>query len=207
MAGRKSPTLTARATAQKASSASNVYSAQIFADFCEVDLKTVHHWADRGKVAHFRTDGRHLRFRRNDVVRFLRAHGYPLPDALVRARPTIALALPPALLEGASLSLDELAKRLGSRFSVRRHACAAHALAHLVAEAPDAVVLAGGDATLGPSAIAALKEDPATSWMVFVAVPANATDDPSWCERADLVVTAPEIVRLPGEVARALAVV
>ena len=207
MAGRKSPALTARATAQKPSSASNVYSAQIFANFCEVDLKTVHHWADRGKVAHFRTEGRHLRFRRNDVVRFLRAHGYPLPDQLVRARPTIALALPGATLERAPLSLDELAKRLGSRFTVRRHACAAHALSHLVAEAPDAVVLAGGDPTLGAGAIAALKDDPATSWIVFIAVPETAEGDLSWTERADIVVIVPEIPKRPGEVARALAVV
>lgn len=202
MAGRKSPTLTARATAQKASSASNVYSAQILADFCEVDLKTVHHWADRGKVPHFRTDGRHLRFRRNDVVRFLRAHGYPLPEQLVKARPTVALAVPPELLEGASLSLDDLAKRLGSRFSVRRHACAAHALAHLVAEAPDAIIVAGADPTLGAAAIAALKDDPATSWIVFVAVEA----EPSSPRRADIVVSTPDVVKVPGEVARALAV-
>ena len=207
MAGRKSPALTARATAQKPSSASNVYSAQILADFCEVDLKTVHHWADRGKVAHFRTDGRHLRFRRNDVVRFMRAHGYPLPDQLVRARPTVALALPPAILERAPLSLDELAKRLGSRVTVRRHACAAHAFSHLVADAPDAVVVAGADPTLGAAAIAALKEDAATSWIVFIAIPSTADGDLAWSERADLVVAVPDIVKLPGEVARALAVV
>src|SRR6478672_3715870 len=118
MAARKSPSLSARALARHRGS---MYTAQVLADFCEVDLKTVHHWADRGKVPHFRTDGRHLRFRRNDVVRFLRAHGYPLPDALVRARPTVALALATTLLEGAPLSLEELGKRLGSRFSVRRH--------------------------------------------------------------------------------------
>jgi len=207
MAGRKSPALTARATAQRPSSASNVYSAQIFADFCEVDLKTVHHWADRGKVPHFRTDGRHLRFRRNDVVRFLRSHGYPLPDQLVRARPTVALALPSGILEHAPLSLDDLGKRLGSRFSVRRHACGAHALAHLVAEAPDVVVLGTADPSLGPGTIAALKEDPATSWIFFAAIAAGAEEESSWSQRADIVVTATEIVKLPGEIARALAVV
>lgn len=207
MAGRKSPALTARATAQKPSSASNVYSAQIFADFCEVDLKTVHHWADRDKVPHFRTDGRHLRFRRNDVVRFLRAHGYPLPDQLVRARPTVALALPASMLEHAPLSLDDLGKRLGSRFSVRRHACGANALAHLVAEAPDVVVLGTADPSLGAATIAALKEDPATSWIFFVAIPTSAEEESPWSQRADIVVTAAEIVKLPGEIARALAVV
>jgi excisionase family DNA binding protein len=89
MALRKSPGVNGASGRARGS----VYTAQTVADFCEVDLKTVHHWADRGKVPHFRTDGRHLRFRRNDIVRFLRAHGYPLPEALVRARPSVALAL------------------------------------------------------------------------------------------------------------------
>lgn len=217
MALRKSPQLIARATARRTStgspaspaSAANVYSAQIFADFCEVDLKTVHHWADRAKVAHFRTDGRHLRFRRNDVVRFLRSHGYPLPDALVRARPTVALAPGALLPEGATLSLDDLAKRLGSRFSLRRHASGASAVAHLVAEAPDAVVLYDRDGTLGfPAVIAALKADPATSWIFFVLLTAGELDaDAARESGADIVLAAREVVKLPGELARALAVV
>ena len=58
--------------AARARALSKLYTAQEVARFCEVDLKTVHHWADRGKVVHHRTDGRHLRFRRNDLVRFLK---------------------------------------------------------------------------------------------------------------------------------------
>lgn len=200
MALRKSSSLSGRGSARPSGS---VYSAQALADFCEVDLKTVHHWADRGKVAHFRTDGRHLRFRRNEVVKFLRAHGYPLPEALVRARPTVAVSLAPSLLEGAALSLDELTKRLGSRFSVRRHASGVAAVAHLVAEAPDAVVFAHDDATLGfPSVLAALKDDPATSWIVLAVV----TLDASRPEGADIVLDARDIAKLPGDLARTLAV-
>lgn len=205
MALRKSPALTPRAQARARHS---VYSAQALADFCEVDLKTVHHWADRGKVAHFRTDGRHLRFRRNDVVSFLRAHGYPLPDDLVRARPTVALALAPSMLDGGSLSLEDLGKRLGSRFSVRRHSTGVAAVAHLVAEAPDAVVLAHEDATLGfPAVLTALKEDAATSWIVFVIVTRTDGADAARASGADIVLTARDIVKLPGELARTLAVV
>lgn len=209
MAARKpsSPLNPRTTTLRRPSSAANVYSAQTLADFCEVDLKTVHHWADRGKVPHFRTDGRHLRFRRNDVVRFLRAHGYPMPDLLVRARPTVSLAVPPLVLDGASLSLEDLGKRLGSRFTLKRHVCAASAIAHLVADAPDAVVLAGADPTLGALAIAALKDDPATSWIVFIAIPDGIDETVTSSHRADLLVTAGDIVRLPGELARALAVV
>jgi excisionase family DNA binding protein len=205
MALRKPAALTLRAPARPKQ---NVYSAQALADFCEVDLKTVHHWADRGRVPHFRTDGRHLRFRRNDVVRFLRAHGYPLPDALVRARPTVALALSPAAVEGGPLSLDELAKRLGSRFSVRRFASAVNAVAHLVAEAPDAVVLTQADATLGfLSAIAALKADPASSWVVLAVLVDRDVAEEARAAGADIVLAPREAAKLPGELARALAVV
>jgi excisionase family DNA binding protein len=209
MAVRKPAALTARALARRKSGGSNVLSAQVLADFCEVDLKTVHHWADRGKVPHFRTDGRHLRFRRNDVVRFLRAHDYPLPDALVRARPTVALALGAPLLEGASLSLEDLGKRLGSRFSVRRHPSGVAAIAHLVSEEPDAIVIADDDTTLGfPSALAALKEDPVTAWVVLVLVTSadGETRDGSRAAGADIVLSARDIIKLPGELARMLAI-
>lgn len=42
------------------------------ADLCEVDLKTIHNWVERGCIPHFRTPGRHLRFQALDVARFLR---------------------------------------------------------------------------------------------------------------------------------------
>ncbi len=59
------------------------------AAFCDVDLKTIHNWADRGKIRGWRTRGRHLRFRRLDVVDFLRAYGFPIPDALREGRPRV----------------------------------------------------------------------------------------------------------------------
>ena len=197
----------ARASARASARAPSVYTAQALADFCEVDLKTVHHWATRGKVPHFRTDGRHLRFRRNDVVRFLRAHNYPLPDALVRARPTVALALGPSSFAGNPLTLDDLAKRLGSRFALRRHASAAIALAHLLADAPDALVVAHDDPTLGfPSAVAAIKADPALSWIVMVVVAKGDLQAAVREAGADVALAALDIARLSGELARALAV-
>jgi len=197
----------ARGTARASARATSVYTAQDLADFCEVDLKTVHHWADRGKVPHFRTDGRHLRFRRNDVVRFLRAHGYPLPDALVRARPSVALALGPRPFDGTPLSLDDFAKRLGSRFTVRRHPSAAIALAHLLADAPDALIVAHEDATLGlAAAIAALKADPELAWIVIAAVAHEDLVESLRAAGADVVVATRDVAKLTGELARALAV-
>ena len=187
----------------KTRSGARVYTAQTLADFCEVDLKTVHHWADRGKVPHFRTEGRHLRFRRNDVVRFLRAHNYPLPDALVRARPSVALALGQTSLEGAALTLDEVTKRLGSRFAVRRHASGAIALAHLLLDGPDALVFAYDDATLGlPAAIAALKADPALAWIVVAVITPLAEG----VQGADVSIAPRDAAKLSGELARILAV-
>lgn len=200
-----SPAATRRA--RGAVRAPSVYTAQALADFCEVDLKTVHHWAERGKVTHFRTEGRHLRFRRNDVVRFLRAHGYPLPDALVRARPTIALALGSSSFRTAALTLDDFAKRLGSRFVVRRHGSAAIALAHLLADGPDALVVAHDDATLGfPSAVAALKSDPALSWIVIAVVAEGDQLEAIRAAGADLAIEARDVAKLSGELARTLAV-
>ena len=55
------------------------------ASLCEVDLKTIHNWVDRGRIPHFRTPGRHLRFRAADVAEFLRAWGYSVPRELARA--------------------------------------------------------------------------------------------------------------------------
>ncbi len=56
------------------------------ASICEVDLKTIHNWVERGKIKHFRTPGRHLRFRSEDVVEFLHAYGYSVPRELCRDR-------------------------------------------------------------------------------------------------------------------------
>src|SRR5262245_17770091 len=61
------------------------------AALCEVDLKTIHNWVDRGRIAHFRTPGRHLRFRAADVAEFLRAWGYTVPRELARASSRVAL--------------------------------------------------------------------------------------------------------------------
>src|SRR5688572_17344560 len=140
-----------------------LYTGQDVARFCEVDLKTVHHWAERARVPHFRTEGRHLRFRRNDVVRFLRAHGYPLPPAVTSIRPRVLCSIPN----------DELVKRLGSRFSVRRVDNAVLAVARLVSEEPDGVVLSLDDPSFGGvAALASLKADDATRWIAFAVVAA-----------------------------------
>lgn len=60
----------------------NIMKATDLARFCEVDLKTIHNWVERGKIDYWRTPGQHLRFTREAVVTFLQKWGYPIPDEL-----------------------------------------------------------------------------------------------------------------------------
>ena len=135
-----------------------VYTAQDVARFCEVDLKTIHHWADAGKIPHRRTEGRHLRFRRNQVLAFLHAHGYPLPSPITTEKPTVFVAsLDPAL--------DEVVKRIAARFYVQRFECAAMAIARLLSDEPDALIVLEGDATWSEATASALARDAETNWV------------------------------------------
>jgi excisionase family DNA binding protein len=174
-----------------------LYTAQDVARFCEVDLKTIHHWADAGKIPHHRTEGRHLRFRHNHVVRFLRAHGYPLHDELTGARPIVHYAAPTS-------HDDEVVTKLSARFFVQRYTDGAVALAHLVSGVPDAIVLASGDPTFGgAAAIAALRARPETGAPLFILV-APPDDEAAHASGADWVVAESELGRLASELAKLL---
>lgn len=67
----------------------DLFTAPEVARFCKVDLKTIHNWVDRQQIEHFRTPGRHLRFRRADVIDFLRRFSYPVPEELQPRRPAV----------------------------------------------------------------------------------------------------------------------
>ncbi len=173
-----------------------IYTAQDVARFCEVDLKTVHHWTERGRIPHHRTEGRHLRFRRNDLLRFLRAHGYPLPEAITSVRPRVMVAV----------AHDELDKKLSARFTLRRFDRAVQALARLVADEPDAVVLSLADDSFGAAAaLAALKRDPETSWIAFAVVAAPDVVGAAKEAGAEVAVPDADILRVAPELARLLA--
>jgi excisionase family DNA binding protein len=68
-----------------------LWTASDVARFCGVDHKTVHNWTARGKLRHHRTEGRHLRFRRLDLIEFLRRYGYAVPDELREDRPRVLM--------------------------------------------------------------------------------------------------------------------
>ncbi len=181
------------------------YTAQDVARFCEVDLKTVHHWADRDKVAHFRTEGRHLRFRRNDVVRFLCAHGYPIPTELASVRPSVAVASAPT--PDGTATLDDLTRRLSPKFAVRTYPSAAVAIAHLVADAPDAIVASADDPSWSDAhTIAALKGAAPTAWITIAVVGVEERTALARAAGAEICVAPTEIARLPGELMRTLAI-
>ena len=61
------------------------------ARFCQVDLKTIHNWCNKGHLPHFRTPGRHLRFKPAALALFLERQGYDVPDE-VRERTSEAAA-------------------------------------------------------------------------------------------------------------------
>lgn len=55
-------------------------------------VKTVHNWVADGRIPHFRTPGRHLRFRAQDVAEFMRRSGFPVPGELGSRCPLLIVA-------------------------------------------------------------------------------------------------------------------
>jgi excisionase family DNA binding protein len=189
-----------------------VYTAQDLARFCEVDLKTIHHWADGGKIPHHRTSGRHLRFRRNHILAFLRRHGYPLHAELADALPTVFVAITSSGGPEASNTTltEDVAKKLSGRFFVRRFDSALAAIAHLIAGEPDALVLSIDDPTWsGVDAIRGLKSCADTAWPALVVVTDHAEEGDKRAAKdagADLLIEIADIGRLSAELARMLGV-
>src|SRR6185503_19074452 len=123
------------------------------ATLCEVDLKTIHNWVDRGRIAHFRTPGRHLRFRAADVAEFLRAWGYSVPRELARASSRMLMVVGTkdtvahvtrALGEGAAASPAPPGQAGPAAAPAGEQAAAKPPIRH-VAHPYDALVYAGSD--------------------------------------------------------------
>ncbi|HKQ69231.1 MAG TPA: helix-turn-helix domain-containing protein [Polyangiaceae bacterium] len=112
-----------------------LFTAADFAHFCQVDLKTIHNWAEKGEVRHFRTPGRHLRFRRVDILEFLHRFGYPVPEALRSGKPKVVL------IDAEPSELAALRKLLGKRFDVTTFAEPFEAVVSLASLLPDVLVM------------------------------------------------------------------
>lgn len=52
------------------------------AKICHVSPLSIINWVNAGRLAAFRTPGGHRRIRRDDLVRFMRENGMPLPEEL-----------------------------------------------------------------------------------------------------------------------------
>lgn len=52
------------------------------AKLCHVSPLSIINWVNAGRLAAFRTPGGHRRIRREDLVRFMRENGIPVPDEL-----------------------------------------------------------------------------------------------------------------------------
>lgn len=89
----------------------SLLTARALAELCGVELKTVHNWATEGLIQHFRTPGRHLRFRSSDVLIFLEECGYDLRD---EAAPRTAVVVASGAVRSA---LRRKLKGLSSHFT------------------------------------------------------------------------------------------
>ena len=114
---------------------STLFAASDVARFCQVDLKTIHNWTDKGEIRHFRTPGRHLRFRRLDVLDFLRKYGYPIPQVLRLGKPRVVVVdEDPAVLAA-------LRRTLSKTFDLTTFQDAFDTLVAVGTVQPDALVL------------------------------------------------------------------
>lgn len=62
-----------------------MFKASDMARMCNVDLKTIHNWVEKGHVQAGRTPGRHLRFRPEVVRKVIEGMGMPVPSEVTEA--------------------------------------------------------------------------------------------------------------------------
>ncbi len=171
------------------------YTAQDVATFCGVELKTIHNWVNKGKIVASRTEGRHLRFRRNDLVRFFREYEFPMPREVARARPSVAVCC--------AEPRDEAIRKVSTRFLFRRYANAIEAIARVHASAFDAIIVSTQDPTLaGDRSMVALRR--AAPWVVLVGV--RAPGEARTSNAYDVLVDDASPGRIVTDLAAALAV-
>ncbi len=118
------------------------------ASLCEVDLKTIHNWVDRGCIPHFRTPGRHLRFQAVDVASFLREWGYAIP------RKFYAQIAQTVLVVGGKEAVAVATRAAGQSTSIRQVEDFYEAAIRVGAEPTSAVVVEASVVQASPEAFA-----------------------------------------------------
>jgi excisionase family DNA binding protein len=172
--------------------AGRTLSAVQVASYCAVDLKTIHNWANRGKIPCSRTPGRHLRFRRLDIVDFLRAYGFALPDALREARPDVAV------VEEDADAVAWTRRALSRRFELVTFGNVIEGLLGLAATNPEVLVL-GGVRPLEPGEIVArLAAHSATKHVRVVTLGSEIRGAAAWASRSDVAALREAMQRVTG---------
>ena len=117
----------------------DLFTAPQVAKICSTDLKTIHNWVNRNEIKSFRTPGRHLRFRRQDILDFLNRFGYPIPEGFAVSQNKIAL------VDGDETSRKTLKRTLSRDFEVEVFSNPVDAALHIGKQCPN-LVLVNGDA-------------------------------------------------------------
>ncbi len=117
--------------------ADDLFTAPQVAKICSTDLKTIHNWVNRGEIKSFRTPGRHLRFRREDILEFLTRFGYPVPNGFSPSRKRLVLC---EELDNVRRSLK---RSLARDFEVEAYADHVDALLAIGRQKPDLLVVNG----------------------------------------------------------------
>lgn len=115
--------------------ADDLFTAPQVAKICCTDLKTIHNWVNRGEIKSFRTPGRHLRFRRQDVIEFLGKYGYPVPEGFAPLRKRVVI------LDGVDASLKTLKRVLSRDFEVDGFTDNVDALLHIGQKRPNMILV------------------------------------------------------------------
>ena len=140
----------------------DLFTAGDVARFCSVDLKTIHNWADRNHIKFFRTPGRHLRFRRLDVLEFLRKFGYPIPAEVQQLHAPGAHGKPRVMvIEADSTKIPSIIEKLGDIFEVQTRSNLPLALMAIGETPPEAVVF-GSDSESTFKEVAELRDSTST---------------------------------------------
>jgi excisionase family DNA binding protein len=117
----------------------DLFTAPKVAKICSTDLKTIHNWVNRGEIRFFRTPGRHLRFRRQDIMDFLIKYGYPVPDGFAPNRPLVVI------IDSDEGKLRGLKRSLTKDLDVHAFANHLDALLAIGSKRPSLVLVNGGN--------------------------------------------------------------
>ncbi len=117
--------------------ADDLFTAPQVAKICSTDLKTIHNWVNRGEIKSFRTPGRHLRFRRQDILDFLNRFGYPIPEGFSPSKKRVVLC------EENDATRRSLKRALSREFEVEAFADHVDTLLAIGRQQPDLLVVNG----------------------------------------------------------------